>query len=115
MYWKSDFQQRDYKGGQFAKKQYRKLFLNGEPHILRNTEYRGVEAEKVNDILKIIGPFIPTDHIRFWQEFCRYVKTVNRTELCIIHYVYVHLYIKNIKFHHSICCFLILVIQQLWL
>ena len=68
MYWKTDLREHEYKAGEFAKKEYRQFIMRGKPHIKRKMECRGVQTEKVQSIIKTIGPLIPSDSLKFWHE-----------------------------------------------
>ena len=71
MFWKSDLRAKEYFSGEFAKEKYRKTVKLGNPHIQRCEDYRGVQTEKVMDIIKKIGPLIPKEKLVFWENLRR--------------------------------------------
>ena len=66
LYWKTDLREPEYQCGEFAKKKYRQS-MSGSPHVNHNLQYRGVQKEKVENIIETIGP-LPNDKLKFWYD-----------------------------------------------
>ena len=66
MFWKTSFDESDYKSGEFLQKKFRARVEDGQADKSNNAA-RGVQTAKKQSILQNIGPLIPAGRAEFWM------------------------------------------------
>ena len=68
MFWKTSLRDIDWCSGKFTKKNYRVAVSNQYTFIARKITPRGINTQKLRDIVEKIGPLIPHPRMNFWSE-----------------------------------------------
>ena len=66
MFWKTSLRDIEWCSGEFTKKNYRVAVSNQDAFIVRKNSPRGINTQKLRDIVEKIGPLIPLPRMKFW-------------------------------------------------
>ena len=90
MYWKEEHEKEELVCGEFLKKKFRKSISISHELPVKSGP-RGVTTSKITNIISSIGPLMPRERMKFWEELpCNKSSNdltinyehLNRTEKC---------------------------------
>ena len=81
MFWKTNHNDTNHKCEEFATKKIRGM-VNSSQEVSKKPGPRGVTTLKLEEIVKKIGPLIPKEQIKFWNELPRNDNSKDLTVNC---------------------------------